>query len=154
MNKSETQVAKYFEDQGYTVLSTGWPDLMLIRRGRYEGVATVEVKRGSDKVRPNQEEMHKALRMAGVPIYVVHPNDIRGNYRFKKIVTLEHYDSLRRQVHIMKSGVQSLEGGIGRLQRDYEEIVMEMNRIIEGIEVSGVILEQGEPDGKTKENIN
>jgi hypothetical protein len=52
---------------GFTVHDSGWPDLLV---SGADGVFAVEVKRGKDFVRPNQEAVHRTLEAAGVPVFV------------------------------------------------------------------------------------
>jgi len=68
-----SEVAAFFRSLGCTVyslndrrraLTAGLPDLLVIDR-RY-GVLFWEVKRGTDKQRPEQQKFEKAVRAAGV----------------------------------------------------------------------------------------
>ena len=63
MNKFEKSIARHFEEQGYTVLHKGWPDLLVEKDGELLGV---EVKNVGDKPRPSQIEMHICLAKIGL----------------------------------------------------------------------------------------
>ena len=49
MNNFEKKVKLYLEGLGYEVLRNGYPDFMIRRLGKYEGLACVEVKNINDK---------------------------------------------------------------------------------------------------------
>jgi hypothetical protein len=59
---------------------SGWPDMLAIRKnsnGKIE-VGAYEVKSSKDSVRPNQKEMHNALRDAGLDVSVIRMGRQRG----------------------------------------------------------------------------
>lgn len=63
MNKFEREVANKLESEGWTVLNSGWPDFLAIKKnakGKWE-LKAVEVKSRGDSLRPNQCEMLDAL---------------------------------------------------------------------------------------------
>src|SRR5438034_2090382 len=65
---AEGNTQKALEASGFTVFRNGWPDMIAT-----DGDAitfAVEVKRGSDFVRPNQEKVHTVLKQAGLPVIV------------------------------------------------------------------------------------
>ena len=74
----EQRVYDHLKSDGFDVLRSGYPDFMVRRNGRYSGVCAVEVKQGSDKVRPNQKIMHDMFKDAGIPVYVIKPEDLYG----------------------------------------------------------------------------
>jgi hypothetical protein len=49
---------------------SGWPDFLIEHEGK---TIAVEVKNGTDKVRPRQRRMFEALERAGIRVYVWHP---------------------------------------------------------------------------------
>ena len=63
MNKFERKVADKLEAEGWTVLNSGWPDFLAVKKkanGKWE-LKAVEVKSKKDSLRPNQCEMLDAL---------------------------------------------------------------------------------------------
>ena len=82
MNKTESVVKGVYEKNGFAVLTAGWPDMLAIRKnenGAYD-VRFVEVKSPKDQIRPNQAEMHAALREAGIFVTVHAPNRTKKLY--------------------------------------------------------------------------
>ena len=71
MIKNEIQAIQEYEKRGYRVLKNGWPDFLAYREidGKLEVVA-VEVKAGTDTVKPEQRENHKILHQLGIPVDV------------------------------------------------------------------------------------
>jgi VRR-NUC domain-containing protein len=72
MTESETQVAEALKAAGWNVRHGGWPDF-LCWRDEPDGtrkVMGVEVKRGEDFLKENQDENHDLLLSAGMPVYV------------------------------------------------------------------------------------
>ena len=110
-NNFEIKVKQLFERNGFTVLQTGWPDFLIKRNGRYEGIAAVEAKQGSDKVRPNQKKMHNMLKEAGIPVYVVRPETLKAaeKQRFKKIVSITDYKNMIKNIEQLESTLQCAE---------------------------------------------
>lgn len=53
-------------------MGVGWPDLILVRRGR---ILAVELKSDTGKVEPEQEKVMALLRDAGVECHVWRPAD-------------------------------------------------------------------------------
>ena len=100
----EQEVYRLLKDDGFDVLKNGYPDFMVRRNGRYSGVAAIEVKQGNDKVRPNQKEMHDLFKDAGIPVYVIRPEDIYEKrnslkFRFKKIIGFTHYKDMINRIN-------------------------------------------------------
>src|SRR5579885_1682519 len=56
--------AKFLRDNGCKVMTKGWPDLLVLAPGG--SAIAIELKQGSDKVRPHQKEVHKVLNDAGL----------------------------------------------------------------------------------------
>jgi hypothetical protein len=69
MNPSEKQVADGLRAQGYTVLKSGCPDFFAFKDGSFK---FIEVKHGSDTVKPNQLKYHEALKQHGIEVEIVH----------------------------------------------------------------------------------
>jgi hypothetical protein len=64
MNRTEQEAKRYYENNGWKVLNSGWPDFLLYRR-RPDG--TMEVKaseiKNTDDLRDNQRELLDVLSM-------------------------------------------------------------------------------------------
>ena len=154
----EEKVRNILEAQGHIVYSSGYPDFMVQRNGRYSGVAAVEVKQGTDKVRPNQEVMHKLFKQAGIPVYVIRPeslNDISGNLsgtiseenrklRFRKMINITHYKDMMKRISRIHSALEPREtfllGIIERCVKEMCELRGEVEAMKEDLEIEGVIL--------------
>jgi len=67
MTSYEGLLKEEYEQKGWTVLTNGWPDFLLVRGNE---IQAVEIKRRGDKVRPEQVEMHKALSKAGLFTFI------------------------------------------------------------------------------------
>jgi len=91
MNNFEKEVQEYFQADGWTVLRNGWPDFFCLKivQQSYGApeikLSAVEVKRGADKLSMAQEAMHKALRQAGIPVWVIRPKDLVKKKRSGRI---------------------------------------------------------------------
>ena len=60
MNKFENKVREDFEREGWEVLTSGWPDFLLVKRdsaGKTKEIQALEVKSKKDDLRSNQKEM-------------------------------------------------------------------------------------------------
>tara|TARA_R100001480_G_scaffold7086_1_gene14521 strand:+ start:27 stop:479 length:453 start_codon:yes stop_codon:yes gene_type:complete len=142
----EKKVRNILEAQGHTVYSSGYPDFMVHRSGKYSGVAAVEVKQGSDKVRPNQEEMHKIFKQAGIPVYVIRPESLEENrkLRFKKIINITHYKDMMERISIIHSALEPREtyllGIIEKCVREMSALRDEVRSIKKDLEIDGIIL--------------
>ena len=142
----EKKVRNILEAQGHTVYSSGYPDFMVHRSGKYSGVAAVEVKQGSDKVRPNQEEMHKIFKQAGIPVYVIRPESLEENrkLRFRKMINVTHYKDMIERVRNIHNSLEPREtfllGLIEKCVKEMSELRCEVEAMSEDLEIEGVIL--------------
>jgi|TARA_Y100000296_G_scaffold71285_1_gene86640 hypothetical protein len=70
--KADHQVAESLRAMGWSVLTSGWPDLLVYNPELPGGgVMAVELKRGSDRMRSNQKEMRKVfVKHMDIPFYV------------------------------------------------------------------------------------
>ena len=67
---AEKRLREQLEAEGCTVHTKGWPDFIVVYPdGR---IKAIEVKSTCDVVRPHQQAIHKALRVAGVEVEVVY----------------------------------------------------------------------------------
>ena len=90
--EADEQVAEMFRQKGWSVLTSGWPDLLAYKPFLHKGegpwggeaigggeIMAIELKRGSDRMRPNQEEMRKVfVQHFGIPFYIAKDDDIKG----------------------------------------------------------------------------
>lgn len=61
--KFEAEVKKSYENKGWTVLDSGWPDFLAFKEnpdGTTE-IKAIEAKSSSDVIRPNQETLLRVL---------------------------------------------------------------------------------------------
>ena len=157
----ENKVYKALEKEGFDVLRSGYPDFLVRRNGRYGGVAAVEVKQGSDKVRDNQKEMHKLFNEAGIPVYVIRPENVYGKdnmnirnpmlkKRFKKVIGLTHYTNIKEKVTSLSSKLTYKEDyTINLLQNmthQLDEIREEVKSLVPGVDVESIILNEHKED--------
>jgi Holliday junction resolvase len=157
----ENKVYKALEKEGFDVLRSGYPDFFVRRNGRYGGVAAVEVKQGSDKVRDNQKEMHKLFNEAGIPVYVIRPENVYGKdnmnirnpmlkKRFKKVIGLTHYTNIKEKVTSLSSKLKYKEDYtinlIQNMIKEMDEIREEVKSLVSGLEVESIILKENKED--------
>lgn len=73
---ADEAVATAFRAKGWSVLTRGWPDLLCYNR-EFGKIMAVELKRGSDKMRPDQIEMRTIFTgMLSVPFHVARDAEI------------------------------------------------------------------------------
>lgn len=84
MNAREERVANSFKAHGNTVLSTGWPDL-LIFNGR--GGFALELKGKGDGLSEAQKEMHRALGLFGVPVFTARYSELYPQFSERIVAT-------------------------------------------------------------------
>lgn len=72
LNEQERKVATALEAHGFKVLRNGWPDFLVIGRGRDRRwtAFALEVKTPGDKLSEAQRSMASALKRMGLPVYV------------------------------------------------------------------------------------
>jgi hypothetical protein len=72
MTPFEAVIASKLIEQGYDVLTSGWPDFCAIKQeGGTTEVRFIEVKGRGDALRPSQQKMHKILRVLGLEVEVI-----------------------------------------------------------------------------------
>jgi len=75
MTPFEAVVASKLIEQGYDVLSSGWPDFCVVKKtGEVTEVRFIEVKGLKDIVRANQQKLHRILRILGLEVEVIQEN--------------------------------------------------------------------------------
>ena len=175
MNSFEKKVKTYLECLGFEVLRNGYPDFMIRRLGQFEGLACVEVKNRSDKLRPEQVKMIDAFKELGLPTYILRPQDFEEGKnshkqtpagkekkigRCKKVISAKDYKALSENVKWIKSRIESrsewwldtvLRQIDGELQH-YLKLLDKISEVEEFIKSHGVVIEVDEPiDCLTKE---
>ena len=100
MNKTEKMIKYKLENNGFTVMHSGYPDFFVVHPSG--AICFIEVKTGSDKVRENQKTMHKALKKASIPVYVWRTPDDDDFYEKngiefidRKLMKLTNYETMR-----------------------------------------------------------
>ena len=72
MTPFEAVIASKLIEQGYDVLTSGWPDFCAVKKvGDTTEVRFIEVKGRGDALRPNQQKLHKILRILGMEVEVI-----------------------------------------------------------------------------------
>lgn len=75
MTPFEAVVASKLIEQGYDILSSGWPDFCAVKTtGEVTEVRFIEVKGLKDILRANQQKLHKILRILGFEVEVIQEN--------------------------------------------------------------------------------
>jgi hypothetical protein len=73
LNTGERRVFNVLQSEGYfDIIRSGWPDFGVVVDGKLVGI---EVKEGSDILRPSQINTHKLLKKAGIDTLVVKADD-------------------------------------------------------------------------------
>ena len=160
----EQRVYEHLVADGFDVLRSGYPDFMVRRNGRYTGIAAIEVKQGSDKVRHNQKLMHDMFKEAGIPVYVIRPEDIyeksKKGYtlktpklRFKKIIGATHYNNMVERINSVALMAKNKEDFLIKNIRNatvaMDKLRCEIDILINSIHVESVILKEPIDDSKT-----
>lgn len=119
-------VADALRRQGWSVLTAGWPDLLAYRDYRAPGrgaVMAIELKRGNDRLRPDQTEMARVFgERMGVPFYVARDTDIDAvlRKRGRIIAPGEALDGLRAEQRSLAAQTATLAAQLTRLDREIE----------------------------------
>jgi hypothetical protein len=72
MTPFEAVIASKLIEQGYEVLTSGWPDFCVVKKtGDTTEVRFIEVKGRGDALRLSQQKMHKILRILGMEVEVI-----------------------------------------------------------------------------------
>ena len=168
MNSFEKKVKLYLEGLGYEVLRNGYPDFMIRRLGRYEGLACVEVKNVNDKLRPEQVKMIDALKKAGLPTYIIRPQDFEkgGNShkttptgkqkdigRCKKVISAKDYNRLAQEISNLKNHLNSrseywFDRVLSEIDSELASVFDALDKIKKAekiLETHGIIIEVDEP---------
>ena len=168
MNTFERKVKLYLENLGDEVLRNGYPDFMIRRLGRYNGLGCVEVKNRNDKLRPEQVKMIDALKKAGLPTYIIRPQDFEKGEsshdltptgkpkhigRLKKVISAKDYNNLANEVRSLRSHLDSrseywFNSILTRIDNELKTIFDALDEIKKAekfLDTHGIIIEVDEP---------
>lgn len=130
MNANETALANALQKRGYTVISKGWPDLLVwserqngkwMQRGpRSEHVFAVECKVGSDRLSAEQQVVHRVLQAGGIPVYVGNAMDMPPTKGRKLAIRPREYGELVREVEDLRLSLQLAESKIAFLAKEID----------------------------------
>lgn len=72
MTPFEAVIASKLIEQGYEVLTSGWPDFCVVKKteGSVE-VRFIEVKGRGDALRPSQKKLHAILKILGIEVEMI-----------------------------------------------------------------------------------
>ena len=146
---ADEQVAEMIRNKGWRVLTKGWPDLLVYNPVIHDGygsavrggqVLAIEIKRGDDKLRAEQEEMKNVFTYnLDVPFYVAKDEDIRAMTRKRGRIVVP-WASLKD----VMARVESLSNTHAALTRRIQEVNEELDSITQIFE------EIPEPEKKAK----
>jgi hypothetical protein len=146
---ADEQVAEMIRKKGWKVLTKGWPDLLVYNPVIHDGygsavrggqVLAIEIKRGNDKLRAEQEEMKNVFTYnLDVPFYVAKDEDIQAMTR-KRGRILVPWASLKD----VMARVENLSNTHADLTRRIQEVNKELDSITQIFE------EIPEPEKKAK----
>ena len=146
---ADEQVAEMIRKKGWKVLTKGWPDLLVYKPVIHDGwnsavsggeVLAIEIKRGNDKLRPEQEEMKNVFTYnLDVPFYVAKDKDIQAMTRKRGRIVVP-WASLKD----VMARVERLSNAHADLTRRIQEVNKELDSITQIFE------EIPEPEKKAK----
>jgi hypothetical protein len=86
MTPFEAVIAAKLIEQGYEVLTSGWPDFCVIKKtGDTTEVRFIEVKGRGDALRPNQKKLHEILRILGMEVEVIQ-EDVKHRMQYPPLL--------------------------------------------------------------------
>lgn len=114
MTPFEDVVASKLIEQGYDVLTSGWPNFCAVKRdGAVTVVRFIEVKGRGDALRVSQQKLHKILHILGFEVEVIqedanhrmqYPPDLSSGVRVvKKAVTGRPATARHRAILFLES---------------------------------------------------
>ena len=146
---ADEQVAEMIRKKGWKVLTKGWPDLLVYNPVIHDGygcavrggqVLAIEIKRGNDKLRAEQEEMKNVFTYnLDVPFYVAKDEDIQAMTRKRGRIVVP-WASLKD----VMARVERLSNAHADLTRRIQEVNKELDSITQIFE------EIPEPEKKAK----
>ena len=146
---ADEQVAEMIRNKGWKVLTKGWPDLLVYNPVIHDGygsavrggqVLAIEIKRGNDKLRAEQEEMKNVFTYnLDVPFYVAKDEDIQAMTRKRGRIVVP-WASLKD----VMARVERLSNAHADLTRRIQEVNKELDSITQIFE------EIPEPEKKAK----
>lgn len=121
---ADEAVADAFRAKGWSVLTRGWPDLLCYDR-KLGKIMAVELKRGSDRMRPEQVEMQGVFTdMLSVPFHVARDADIQAVMRRKgrAVMPGQSLATLERKLSNIREHIAYMERQPEILRRELEQI--------------------------------
>jgi hypothetical protein len=135
---ADEAVASAFRAKGWSVLTKGWPDLLCYDR-ELGKIMAVELKRGADKMRPDQIEMQRVFTdMLSIPFHVARDAEIQAVMKNKgrvvapgqSLTTLErrlsdireHIAYMERQPAILRQELSQIEAAHNEATLVFDEV--------------------------------
>lgn len=135
---ADEAVASAFRAKGWSVLTKGWPDLLCYDRDAQK-VMAVELKRGYDRMRPEQIEMQSVFTdMLSIPFHVARDGDIEAVMRRKgravvpgqSLATLEYQlASIRDRIAQAERLPALLREELSHIERAHEATTLVFNEV-------------------------
>jgi len=131
---ADEQVAEMIRKKGWKVLTKGWPDILAYKPIDHNGYGTairggqvmaIELKRGNDKLRADQEEMKNVFTYnLDVPFYVARDEDIVAltRKRGRIVVPWESLPSLQSSTEKLSRQAMELTRELARLQSEIDTL--------------------------------
>lgn len=150
---ADEQVAEMIRKKGWKVLTRGWPDLLVYKPVEHDGygsavsggqVLAIEIKRGKDKLRAEQEEMKNVFTYnLDVPFYVANDADILAMTR------------KRGRIVVPWASLRDVLTRVERLDEYHDRLVVDLTRRINEIKeelarITEVFEEIPKPEKKAK----
>ena len=147
MNANESLVADFLKKTGYHVIRRGWPDFLCVKRewdrisrsytNVYNGLLAVEVKAGKDTLSEDQQIVHAVLKMAGIPCYVLKPDEVprKGQLHTRKLWSMREFEGLSGKIYQCMNEVEEL-------QRQLEEKTTRLTELKDILDEATVMVEQ------------
>jgi hypothetical protein len=146
---ADEAVADALRRQGWSVLTKGWPDL-LCYNDRTKKVMAVELKRGVDKLRPDQTAMMRVFTdLLAVPFHVARDDDIATVMRRKGRAIAPGTRSLAT----LDEELATVAGQVEWLQKMLIETVERLEELEQGYDGSTLVFETPRPVSENQEQV-
>lgn len=120
---ADKQVADALRSKGWSVLDRGWPDLLAYNETQNR-VMAIELKRGTDRLRVEQQEMSRVFtNLMGVPFYVARDTDIAAimKKRGRLVLPGHHINGLRETIEEHKLSMQIMQQRVNELEQKLDQ---------------------------------
>jgi len=103
----------------------------------YNGLLAVEVKAGKDTLSEDQQIVHAVLKMAGIPCYVLKPDEVprKGQLHTRKLWSMREFEGLSGKIYQCMNEVEEL-------QRQLEEKTTRLTELKDILDEATVMVEQ------------